>query len=54
MGRGGSLCPCLNFKPFCITILEGSHVAVGISSIKPLISMWEMFNYRMFNVNAFF
>ena len=25
--------PRLNFKPFHVAILEGSHVAVGISSI---------------------
>ena len=34
LGGGGGLyhCPCLNFKPFQVTISEGSQVTVGISS----------------------
>ena len=30
--REGLYVPCLNFKPFHIAILEGSHVADGILS----------------------
>ena len=34
LGGGGVLMvPCLNFKPLHVAISEGSHVAVGISSI---------------------
>ena len=32
-GGGGLYVPRLNFKPFHFAISEGSHVAVGISSI---------------------
>ena len=51
--RGALNVPCLNFKPFHVAVSEGSHVAVGMLSIKPLILISEMFNYRIFNVNAF-